>query len=326
MTTTGKKHKVVLVFSGTMVVGPPLPEETVPGRFEAHGPMFAVMPHGKHRPIDFQVGEMLERVSSRVHLPTIFTRAEHNRRPPDDRHHGFGIWYPLGERMEICLDGVKTPGPLRYIHDPAWDDDGAPGNPGSARKDPIEDFAAIPDMREVSPHRSKLKYGLLDRKAAGVAAQVFVPTGTLRSGAEDARKLGIPVQYHPHLPTKKKNPHLAIVVPQVRVTVEVEKSLTIETASLETGEPLTPISFLITGNCEIWIGNLEPEDVRNIIYRLETKKDYKRSVPKCDIDFARCYDLTEGQGDVVLPCDEPPEAGSRKCYLVAVEPYKYTYP
>jgi hypothetical protein len=321
--TVSKKHKVVIVFSGVVAVGPPLESGTPDSPFVQKGPLFGVMPPPRRRLIkyrDTQDKEVAE--YSRVHFPVIFTNFESGGRKPDDVYKEFGIWYPIRERLQIHLDGDATPGVLRYVHDSDYGKPGKLGDPqGKVPADnPIEDFAAVPDMQVVSPPRSTLRAGTLDARAAEVAAQVFVPEGTLRAGAEDKRKYGLRVTYHP--PVKGGGPHVVVAVPQARITVEVDDRLDIQSWSLDTGEELDALSFTIDRDGEVWIGNLDAADIRVIINRLaDPFKGYEGAKPlSCDVDFARVYELTEGAGDVVLPCDDPPEAGDRKCYIVMVKP------
>jgi hypothetical protein len=130
----------------------------------------------------------------------------------------------------------------------------------------------------------------------------------------------------------------AVVVPQVRVTVDVDDRLTIETSSLDTGAKLDPLSFVIDRNGEIWIGNLDIGDVRRSIQNLILSRGNFKTVraffahlvgriepdvagaatESCDVDFAGFYDLTEGRGGVVLPCETDLDRGERNCYTTTV--------
>ncbi len=323
MATANPKREVVIVFSGLVALGPPLPDAVKVGPVTADGPLFGVMPLSGRRLIKYLdvQGQPHERYS-RVHLPVIFTKLKYTGREPDDSYLGFGIWYPVRERMQVKLDGKDTPGKLTYVHDPDYGKPHHQGDPNGPLPDPnpIEDFAAIPPMQTISPTRSKLRAGVLDEKAADVSAQLFVPSGKLRAGAEDKRKYGRLVTYYPTIGgAVPGTPHVAVVVPQVRITVEVQNELSIHTSSLDTGSALDPLVFPISNDGEIWIANLDVEDVRAIIEKLANpKKEYLPDRRECDVDFARFYDLTEGQGNVRIPCDDPPQAGERKCYTTTV--------
>jgi hypothetical protein len=336
-----KKHEVVMVFSGVIALGPPLPEGRTSGPITEKGPLFGVMPlFSGRRSITFRDAADEEVDSqSRVHLPVVFTDLKSDQREPDDKHRGFSIWHPVRERMQITIDGDDKPGVLTYVHEPDYGKPGKLGDPeGPTSQEPIEDFAAVPDMRVVSPGRSRLRPGVLDPKATDVAAQIFVPSGTLRSGSEDARRFGSRVAYGPTV--KGGKARAAVVVPQVRITVDVDDRLTIESWSLDTGAKLAPLSFPIDRNAEIWIGNLDMGDVRRTIQRLDLSRSRFPNVraflghiagsiepdvtgaatESCDVDFAGFYDITSGNGDVILPCETAAEHGGRKCYVVTVNP------
>jgi hypothetical protein len=342
-----KKHKVVIVLNGVVALGPPLPSSnTTP--ITAKGPLFGVMPLSGRRPVTLpeETREQTSREKtsrekserfSPVHVPVIFTKLESLAgvgRPPDDRFRGFGIWYPIRERMEVAIDGRTTPGDLVYVHSPDYGKPGKPGDPKGPLKAPITDFAAVPDMRYVSPGCSVLRKGVLAPKTGDVAAQIFVPFGELSGGAHDDRKFGHPVVYR----SARGKSDVSVVVPQVRLTVEVAREITIHTWSLDTGEKLDPLSFEVTRDAELWITNIEPNDVQAIIKDLDISgKAYavvqsiidhlagfaataesSEKPDSCDVDFARIYEVTEPNGEVVLPCDADGERGERKCYPATV--------
>lgn len=336
-----KKHKVVIVFSGEVALGPPLPSTLPPDPKDPiteKGPLFGVMPLSGRRSVTFLDESGAEVTGfSGVHLPVIFTNLESDGRTEDDQIGTFRIWYPLRERMQIVVNGDETPGVLTYVHDRDYGKAGKLGDPDPATgalANPIEDFAAIPDLGTVSPDRSTLRAGMLDEDAKDVGAQVFVPSGTLRSGSHDGRRFGHLVAYGPA--GSRRQPRNAVVVPQVRITVDVDELLTIRTWSLDTGSELDPLKFVVDKNAELWIGNIDPDEVRSIIEDLDTSHPFRamrrfiedvvgpaananRAIERCDVDFARFYELTDGTGDMVVPCDVNPAAGERKCYTVTVK-------
>jgi hypothetical protein len=350
MEAQNEKHEVIIVFSGVVALGPPLPDAT-DGEYVDDGPLRGVMPASRRRKVTYRdtKGNTVTEFS-RVHLPVIFASleaVESTGRPPDDSYRKFGIWYPIRERLEVSIDGDSTPTTLVYQHDPEYGHPGKVGDPEGAvpAADPIEDIAAVPDMRLISPSRSVLRDGVFDEDATDVSAHVSIPGGTLRAGAEDKRKFGARVTY---APPSNSGSLRAVVVPQVRVTVGVATELRIDSWSLDTQEEFDPISFEITADAEIWIANLDAEDVRAIINQLiETSESHHDASgeqeaddaggeqetpqagreqeledaededdPSCDTDFVRYFELAAGENEEFVPCDEAPDAGERKCYTV----------
>jgi hypothetical protein len=298
------EHHVTLVFAGAVALGPPLPSSSTEDP-TAPGPLFAVMPMTTRRKV--KLGNIEDVLN--VHLPVIFTRMRAEGPQPDDFYRGFGIWYPMRERLQVVVDGSSTPGTLQYVHTPGQDPMDAAAN---------GDMAAVPHMRDISPGRRNVSAAKLQSNAAGVAAQVFVPSGTLRSGSLNDPE-GDVIHFTPN-ETGHSSTHNMRAKPHVRVTVDVKQWLEIHANSLEDGAQLDPLRFRVTGDEQIWIGNLDPKDVRIFIDRLFGEEPaFHRLGRDCDFDFAFHFDVTDGAQLVSVPCSVQ-AGGERKCYVVMVDP------
>ncbi|HYK03239.1 MAG TPA: hypothetical protein VE974_15885 [Thermoanaerobaculia bacterium] len=320
-----KKYQVRLIFDGVVATGPPLPKKPP---YTRKGPLFAVMPWTTRQPDHISPSaDPPEPAYIPLHLPVIFARNSptlvSSRRKPDDTYKDFSIWYPLRERMQVRIDGKTDCGTLTYYHPEG------PYPPMSADPSPkplIEDIAAVPDMRAIYPRRSRLRRGMLGRHAPArreIAAQVFVPSGTVKAGAEDRRACGATVVYQPNR-TGKNAPLTQVVVPQVRVTVDVDQTIELDMYSLDHGVKLDPIRFTIHGNEDIWIGNMDPPNVRYVIDHIDdpiycdVPGDAPNQITDCDPDFAFYYGVLAGPRGLSLPCQYRP-GGMRRCYGVMVE-------
>jgi len=303
------KHKINLVFAGVVTLCPAVPAAAEGSDPTIDGPLYGVMPFATRRPLpgapDTYMG---------VHLPVVFTKLGTRGRPHDDEYEGYRIWYPLRERMTVVADGVQK-GKLHYIR-----------NHASTAAGHVEHMTAIPDLSVVSNGKRTMRADALKADAKGVSAQVIVPSGTLRGNSHRPEdKPGIKVTFTPTNNPASAAGHSMSALPQVSAQLEVETSLIVQFASLGDQTRLDDLTITLEDG-DIWFANLDPKDVRIIIDQIEGKGTSRPGDP-CDVDFAFHFDVTDGTGDVVIPCPEKAAAqpaplvigGERKCYVAMVD-------
>lgn len=335
-------YKLNIIFDGIVVVGPAHPLEEP---FSNQGPLFAMMPRGVRQQTRKSKLDGGKKTYVSVHQPVILTKAcpTPASRPPDEIYPAdkkcpvfdpsagpsehWHLWYPMRERLELYLDGNPTPGPLTYERSGTYNPN-APCGPPISRTDPLIDIAAVSDMREIWPERSKVRKEMLQKQApvAGeLAAQVFVPRGHVRGGTdypdkptyESPRIYGIPTTYKPKRTAYEvKKCALSQVVVEVKVT-----TVGIALYSLDTGERLDGLSFLLQDETEIRIGNADPADIRAALEgtRADARRDLTADTE--DLDFEIHYKILDGPDDgggLPIPFLPPPFM-LRPCYTVLVD-------
>jgi hypothetical protein len=304
MATSRKKNKVRVLFSGVIALCPGTPKSTASGGgYSTAGPLYALMPATQEQTL--AGGKM------HAHTPVIFTKlSASGGRSPDETYQGFHIWNLGRERVQFVVDG-QTTGTLHYKHDPTSAVHTSPKPMTSV----VDDSKVAPHVRDISPSRSVLLKNVLDtRPPQVVAAQVLIPFGTLSSGSHRKRdENGIPVVYR-DVSTKSASPE-KLAMPHVHLEFDVETSLRIDAQSLVDETPLPGITFT-PGDGDIWVGNLD--NVHELIDEIGGASF--PDLVQCDMDFAFIYDLTEGTGDVRVPCSTALiKGGERKCYVAMVE-------
>lgn len=313
-----------IIFDGAIVIGPAHPCEPP---YENQGPLYAVLPRAlRHESRRTTLNPIADAEYIPVHFPVIFTNLKSEGRDPDDEYKGWNLWYPVRERMDVWLDGNADPGTLTY---PKVVVPGGPGPGAPAGPVPVHDIRAVSDLRRVWPERSWLRKGMLDRRwpvAPEVAAQVFIPSGSVGGGGTGIKRCGVPVTY---LPPRTPEPVEATIVPHVAVTVDVDR-IDIALFSLDTGEALDPISFInIPHGAEIRIANADPREIRTVIDEvIKAGASPPESVP-CydprkasreddlpDVDFELLYQVLAGGDDGGgLPIPWVPfRVGNRNCF------------
>ena len=334
-------YELNIIFDGIVVVGPAHPREEP---FSNPGPLFAVMPRGVRQQTRKSKLDGGKKSYVSVHHPVILTKAcpTPTSRPPDEIYPAdkrcpafdplaapsehWHLWYPMRERLELSFDGNAMPGGLTYEHSPLYENYVCePSSPGGE----LIDIAAVSDMREIWPERSKIRKEMLEKQspvAQELAAQVFLPRGHVRGGTDDEPKVevkyGIPTIYKPKRTTNEvKKCALSQVVVEVTVT-----TLGIAVYSLDTGERLDGLSFLLQGETEIRIGNADPADIRAALANMTAKphvivvnEQGQREIP--DLDFEIHYKILDGPDDGGgLPIPFIPDRFMlRPCYTVLVD-------
>lgn len=225
-----------------------------------------------------------------AHHPTVFTKLVPDvgggGRPPDEVYRKWNLWHPQRERLEFRFDNDERPGTLTYERTQERTAEGM-----------IQDIAAVPDMREICPHRSTLRCELLDIPTPenpvshDVAAQIFVPKGKVSAGGDRQKGQGVDVHFTP-LPKGRKE-LTKTIVPHVVVTVETEL-VTVFTYSLDTGEQLDPLVFRLTEDAVIRISNGDPSDMITNFQRIEdVKEDLKAAPVAPEAEDAQLFDFAQ---------------------------------
>jgi len=241
-----------IVFDGVIAIGPACP----PAGESLPGPLFGVMARSTRQRSAKSRREGTEPPSYiPIHYPTLFTQLQpaEGARPTDEVYRMWNLWHPVRERLEFAFDGVGLPGTLTYKR-PTPEGEGL-----------LEDAAAVPNMREVWPERCHIRSEFLEpRPTADVAAQVFVPFGEVSGSGDETKRFGADVHFIP-----SRGPKLLrkSIVPHVVVTVMTER-VKISSYSLDTGEELDPLEFVLTEPAEIRISNGDPSDMLTNMQRL----------------------------------------------------------
>ncbi len=351
-----------IIFDGVVAIGPGEPKDLS----SQPGPLYAVLPRANRQVNRWSRMNPVKPSYIPVHFPVVFTTLEprqkdHNVRPPDEKYQyhmtrkpgetppnlgypppvvpgsplpphpepppPFYIWYPMRERLCFQFDEETEPGLLTY--------DRPPGrlyplecNPTASAPNDIYagDVRALADMREIFPDRSRLRPEVLSLRAPvpnEVAAQVFVPRGNISSGGYGRPEgPGERVWFEPKRTGKRLEKCL---VPQLIVTVEVS-AVNILCYSLDSGEKLDWLGFDLNGPADIWVGNADPGDVRQVLQDLAagTIGDGEKPLHDTDFDFdfELYYTLLEGDDDGEgLPVPKSHgRFGEPNCYVTKVGP------
>lgn len=265
--STSNQHRLRIIFDGVIAIGPPHPEEG-----DGIGPLFGVMARSTRRMSDRS--RRLNETPARyipMHVPTIYTRQapSADSRPPDQIfqlskfHPAWYMWHPVRERMEFRLDGSGTPGKLAYDRDgsqgvPSGDADGIHLQSLTEPPVSVRSINQVPDARKIWPERSVLKDGMLRAETPvpeEVAAQVFVPWGTVSGGGLFEKGKGVDVEFSPALTRAEP----ATIVPNVIVSVDAGL-VEIVMYSLDTGEQLDSVKFQLSSDADVWVSNGDPSD------------------------------------------------------------------
>jgi hypothetical protein len=150
-----------------------------------------------------------------------------------------------------------------------------------------------------------------------VAGKVFIPRGHVSSGDYGrAESSGVLATFEPkRTPTQVKK----CLVPQLRVRVDDVQVVQIFFFSLDTGEKLDSLTFNLTGNADILIGNADPGDVPRVLKNIITGGNDHDN--RTDFDFELYYNLLDGPDDGGgLPIPRAIKFGDPHCYTVKVAP------
>jgi hypothetical protein len=342
-------YKVRIVFDGVVVTGPPYPDQKGATR---QGPFYAVMPLTT-RQLNRQAKDDGQDWYIPVHFPVIAVRDSitlcDGGRPEDAVYKpcspatttpetpqqpeppSFRLWYPMRERMEFAIDNVCTPGDLRYAYDDLstaqepekWPDD----------KHYLHSITKVPRMRDIFQFRDRLRGAALAKRPRvirTVAAQAFVPFGSVSGGADRGKRSnGVDAEFLPSRKDPPFPPHCQKIVPHVVVTVDVEKSIEIATFSLDSGKPLQTIKLRICQDEMIRVANADPENIpyvlNSLAFRDHQESDPRRAKPQFeriikDIDFEALYAPLRGDDGEPMPIPTyDVRFGMRNCYGVMAE-------
>lgn len=219
----------------------------------AKGPLYAVMANATRRKSQWSIRNKENPAAYiPVHLPTFFTKLTPtaNGRVPDEVYRQWNLWHPHRERLEFWFDDDGTPGELEY-------------NTTRERRadNTLQHIRHVPDMRLIRSDRAKLKPEFLSDEvpvSPRIVSQIFVPRGRVSSGGIRNKGAGVDVHFVTDQRRVDRNP--ATIVPNVVVTVDVEK-VTVRAFSLDSDEELDPLEFVLDGDAEIRIANGDPSDM-----------------------------------------------------------------
>jgi hypothetical protein len=256
-----------------------------------------------------------------AHFPTVFTtlKTVGDSRPPDETHDLFSIWYPMRERMELTFGAHPDPSDLRWVRSDT-------PLPPVQDPDPLLDIAFIADFRETWPDRGKLGRGMLEKSppvSELVACQLLVPSGWVGSHGEFKKQLPVEATF---LPKRTPIPVTKKLLPQVVVSVRTDR-VDFRMYSLDTGEELDSLAFLVEDSSKPSVIRIANGDPRNIRYVIEHCMDPANAIEPTgtkpsgvggvlgDIDFEAGYSVLDGEDDGgYLPIPwVPAPVGERNC-------------
>jgi hypothetical protein len=324
-----KKYKVNIIFDGVVLIGPGEPPEDVA---YLPGPLFAVMPRANRQVSRYSKLYGDKPIYIPFHLPVVLTELtplnSDFRRPdeifkyppdppPNPDQRTFSIWYPMRERLVFRIDDEVDDGELTYEVGQQTPCDIDPDNPPLGYDGSIR---AVADMREIWPGRSRIRREYLSAQAPvanEVAAQVFVPRGHVSSGDYGRPESAGEVAYFE--PKRTNDLVQKCLVPQTRVTVDVDKRVRIFSYSLDTGEKLDSIAFDVTDDADILVGSADPGDIRKLLNQLVDPQPFVKE--HTDYDFELYYPLLDGDDDgggLPVPFSKDGRFGDPNCYTNTV--------
>ena len=258
------KHQLRIIFDGVIAVGPPRPDSGA----EEKGPFYGVMASSTRR-VSFRSKRLGEKPPKYIgaHIPTICTTLTPaaDSRPADDTFRAsllapeWNIWRTPRERLEFRLDGSAKPGPITYDRNIGstinFDGSFPPKTPMRLASSQL-----LPDAREIWAERSVLRAGLMsDQKGVPpeAAAQILIPWGDVcAAGFSD---IGQTVKVDFDMPHDwKARP----ILPNAVVFVEAGE-VEIASFSMDYGDKLDSLKFVVDRDADIWVANSDPIDFKN---------------------------------------------------------------
>lgn len=310
-------NELRIFIEGIIVLAPGPPHD---GHGQTPGPLYGVMPRLTRHQSRYSRQTGGRPIYIPAHFPAVFTtlRAVDDSRPPDDTYGSFSIWYPIRERMELRFGTHADPSDLRWVRE----DTPLQQIPNS---DPLRDVGFISDFRETWPDRGELDRRMLETSppvSELVACQLLVPSGWVGSHGEFKKEEPAEAIF---LPPRTLEPVQKKLLPQVVVSVRTDR-VDFRMYSLDTGEELDSLSFLVEDTSQpsvIRIANGDPKNIRYVIEHLvnpATATEPTGTKPISDvgfgdIDFEAGYSVLDGHddgGNLPIPW-VPIPFGERNC-------------